>query len=514
VNQISWFDAVAYCNWLSEQEGIPKDQWCYEPNKDGKYEDGMKMASDYLKRTGYRLPTEAEWEYACRAGADTGYSLGESAELLHKYAWFDANCMGKCHPVGSLKSNDLGLFDMHGNEWEWCHDMYVQYFETKDNKVIADTEGTTKIFTNNRRVLRGGSFGNPPSDLRSANRHIHSEPWVRFYTHSFRPARTLPLGSFTSLSPSAFWQMLVPPENNAVEHYRLNGHTGTVAMAAFSSDGETLASASEDGTVKLWNWKLGTLLTTLEGHSAGVLHVNFSPDGKTLATSSRDKTVILWDLVKGKKRATLDHHNGSVSSVLFSADGKTLTTASDDMLVLVRDASGKVRTKLEGHKQPVIALTYSPDSKTLVSSGGDWNDAEKSGEVKAWDLATGKENWCAQGQFGGIWGVAYSPDGKTVAGGCLDGTVRLWDAATGKELSMLKGHTERVIWVAYTPSGKTLASASFDCTIRLWDPATGKEKALLKGHTEGVQRLAFSPGGTSLASTSNDQTVRIWQLSK
>jgi WD40 repeat protein len=303
-------------------------------------------------------------------------------------------------------------------------------------------------------------------------------------------------------------------EDSATELRRLEGHTGIVNMAAFSPDGDTLASVGEEGSVLLWNWRTGQQRKTLEGHTAGVLHVTWSPDGKTLATSSRDKTVILWDVVKGEKRATLDEHTGAVSASLFSADGKMLATASDDTLVLVRDPTGKVLRKLEGHKQPAIALAYSPDGKTLVSGGGDWGNTAKSGEVIAWDLETGKQRWSAAGDFGGIWSVAFAPDSKTLAGACLDGTVLLWEAGSGKSLAVLQGHTDRVIWLAYTPSGRTLASASYDGTVRLWDTATNKEKAVLKGHTDAVQRLAFSPDGRILATTSNDRTVRIWRLGR
>ncbi len=309
-------------------------------------------------------------------------------------------------------------------------------------------------------------------------------------------------------------EVVIASEDTATEVQRLEGHNKHVSMAAFSPDGDTLASVSEDGTVILWNWHTGQRRPTLRGHRDGILYVAYSPDGKTLATASRDRTVILWDAITGAKRATLNEHTGAVSAALFSADGNTLATASDDSMVMVREPTGKLVRKLKGHQRQAVALAYSADGKTLVSAGGDWGNTEKSGEVFAWDLETGERRWAAAGEFGGIWCVAYSPDGKTLAGAGIDGTVTLWQSSTGKALAVLKGHTDRVLWVAYTRSGRTLASASYDGTVRLWDAATGKEKAVLKGHTAGVQRLALSPDGRFLATAGNDRTVRIWQFGR
>src|SRR5262249_1985181 len=123
---ITWYLAAEYCNWLSEQEGLPPNEWCFEPNK-GKYDDGMKLAPDCLKRRGYRLPTEAEWEDACRAGSKTSRYYGDSTPLLVKYGWYMANAEDHSWPVGMLKPNDWGLFDMHGNNWDWCLDRYRSY---------------------------------------------------------------------------------------------------------------------------------------------------------------------------------------------------------------------------------------------------------------------------------------------------------------------------------------------------------------------------------------------------
>ncbi len=199
VNMVTWYEAAAYCNWLSEQEGIPRDQWCYEPNKEGNYDLGMKMAADSLQRTGYRLPTEAEWEYACRAGAATSYSFGESDELLPRYAWYQMNGRVRSWPVGSLKPNDLGLFDMHGNVWEWCQDAYKPYAKGGNGKATEDIEDTADITDGDTRVPRGGSFVHGSSFTRSAYRPDWKPffvPTNRNYDSGFRPARTLPFSSF------------------------------------------------------------------------------------------------------------------------------------------------------------------------------------------------------------------------------------------------------------------------------------------------------------------------------
>jgi len=195
MNSLIWFDAVSYCNWLSEREGIPKEQWCYEPNTEGKYESGMTMTSDYLQRSGYRLPTEAEWEYACRAGSEMQYSFGEPVGLLSRYGWYEDNSSQKSritsHPVGSLKPNDLGMFDMHGNLNEWCQNLFKPFTKTLNDKAGPDSETVdAKKVDEGHRVLRDGSFGENASSLISTMRSPAVPHFINNYL-GFRPARTL-----------------------------------------------------------------------------------------------------------------------------------------------------------------------------------------------------------------------------------------------------------------------------------------------------------------------------------
>jgi formylglycine-generating enzyme required for sulfatase activity len=179
----SWHQAAVYCNWLSKEEGIDEDQWCYEI-KDGQV---TKLKENYLSLTGYRLPTEAEMEYSTRAGALTSRYFGESVDLLPKYAWYLTNSQEKAWPVGSLKPNDFGLFDTQGNVYTWCQERFKKYSQSL-SEATEDKEDEYSINIQNSRVMRGGSFSNQASHVRSSYRSSFV-PALRSVSNGFRPAR-------------------------------------------------------------------------------------------------------------------------------------------------------------------------------------------------------------------------------------------------------------------------------------------------------------------------------------
>ena len=193
---VSWLEAVHYCNWLSEREGIPETQWCYTPHPEKGYDIGMQTKPEFWKLSGYRLPTEAEWEFACRGGGSiTSRHYGNSVDLLDKYAWYQKNSFDQKNdgslapqPVGLLKPNALGFFDMHGNAMEWCFDLNKSLERFTPNS--PDFPEGFGAVTAELRSLRGGAYYDLPIFVRSSNRYSQP-PNFHLGSTGFRVARTL-----------------------------------------------------------------------------------------------------------------------------------------------------------------------------------------------------------------------------------------------------------------------------------------------------------------------------------
>jgi WD40 repeat protein len=288
----------------------------------------------------------------------------------------------------------------------------------------------------------------------------------------------------------------------------LGGHTAEVTCLAFSPDGKSLVSGSNDRTVRLW--EVSTAQQRWVGKAGGeVRWVAFSHDGKRVASGGMDNLVSVWDAAGGRKERSLAGHTSRVTSVAFTPDGKSVVSTSWDRSARVWDLAGGKQARAFLHQAGPEAVAVSPDGKSLAVLGGGDNT------LYLWDLTSAEDRLLWKGRHYQGLRLAFSPDGKLLASAGWDNTVRLWDVAAGRLLPPCRrpvGHDGWVQAVLPLPGGRGIVSAGSDGQVLLWDAAGRRVVRRFEGHTHRVWCLACSPDGRTLASGASDRTIRVWDV--
>jgi WD40 repeat protein len=492
-----------------------------------------------------RQRREAEWEayVATISGADLDLRAGEIAEAITR--------------LNRVRADSRG--------WEWRHlsyraDSSLKTFELAGQSPMLNVHWSSFAFDGT------GVFWNTQTTLHSwdARATVPPETWGIFGSVlAFAPTGTLlatqnlppwlqvGFGSTRSQPGSideAHHVFSVIDASNGRTVRTLTGHRAPVWCASFGPNGTRLASASQDGTLRVWDVQSGRTVALINTTAGWPCVVAFSPDGGRLVFSAAGE-VTVWNASNGSPVATLSGQHGGVRGIAVSPDGTSVATGSWDKTVRLFDVStGAMRRSFMGHTGEVASVAFSPDGRHLVSGGYDKT-------VRIWNIDSGQEEavlsghpvaevnsvafdptgervlagsttsdrgwiriWNAAGNGSGavlqhtglLTSVAFSADNGRIAVGSEDGSIQIWDPHTFKRIFTLKGHEGPVRTVAFDPRGGRLVSGSADKSIRIWDLASGKVLATLAGHRERVNSVAVSPSGKEIASASDDRTVRVF----
>jgi len=322
----------------------------------------------------------------------------------------------------------------------------------------------------------------------------------------------------------------VPPPNDTQTHATptvvnnknaliFTGHLAAVNALTWSPDGKSIASASDDKFVQVFDATSGKRKFVYNGHTEEVATVAWSPNGKLLVSGGQDKTVQVWDATNGKKIFTYKGHTDRVNSVDWSSNNLSIASGSEDKTVQVWNATnGALSFNFLGHTGGVLCVGWQPGNSSVAS--GSWD-----GTLRDWAITQHGDHFNAGEQifsYGGhgkneVYGLSWSPDGNFIASAGADQVVQLSNGSDGTPRPQFftghqsKTHSNPVRTVSWSPDGNHIASGDTNGVVLVWNVAGRKTIFTYKGHKGAVNSIAWSPDGKKIASASADMTVQVWQ---
>lgn len=339
----------------------------------------------------------------------------------------------------------------------------------------------------------------------------------------------------TTLDPALVTSTISQPITKTWKYIgTIFGHSTRVLSLAFSPDGKTLASSSENGTIKWWDFDVDKINVgsislsskSLCGSESPINAIAFSQDGNLLISGDKEGRIEYWNLATGKlQNSLIGHeegrikyrdvetgelnnsligHSAEIRSIAISNDGYFIASAGEDKSIKVWRFTNQELVYTFGENSKVNAIAFCPKSQ-IIASGGE------SQHINLWSLKTGKLVQSLQWPSGAVYNLAFSPDGNILAVGGYGRTIRFWNWKTGELVNSLKSNLYSVRSLCFSPDGQVLASGGEDTTVKIWDWQNERLIVSFPHHLQLVSCLAFSPDGEFLVSGSHDKSIKFWQ---